>query len=380
MKTLEDLLKETEQLQSLAKMAANLHGEISEMIHAKEEQEKNVDFASILRTAERHPITPHPLDGKDAHALESYLTLLLSVAAHGTSPDVEDNPLVYPFRIATALRPAPNMELLFKRSLILDEKAVNEAIAAVEREQLVNFFVLDALRMIELYDHGNLQKMEYVSDIAALMSVSKEQMEELLVILKASIEENERLVAHFHKIDFSIFLPFLLVKEYFVETPNEIMIKNNGGIEWKDVITLLPIRKKRNVVFNNIHFQGKISPMKFSDITKLEIIGCSFEEFYKGVFCVNESQLLKIKNSRFKNCTRWLKKEVGTFPKPNQTDGVIGILKNVKKLQVESCIFNNCFVRFDGTRYEDHTHYNLFQSAETKSIKECKSENSCPVA
>ena len=210
MKTLEELLEETEQLQSLAKLAVNLHGEISEIIHAKEEQEKDVDFASVLRMAERHPITPHPLDGKDAHAVESYLTLLLSVAAHGTSPDVEDNPLVYPCRIAAALRQAPNMELLFKRSLLLDEKAMNEAIVAVEREQLVDFFVLDALRLIELYDRGNLKKLEYVSDISVLMDISKVKMEDLLVLLKISMEHNTKLVAHFHEVEFSAFLPYLM--------------------------------------------------------------------------------------------------------------------------------------------------------------------------
>jgi len=289
MKTLEELLEETKQLQT---MAGNLSGEISEMIHAKEEQGKDVDFASILRTAERHPITPHPLGEKDAHTVEAYLTLMLSVAARGTSPDAQDNPIVYPCRIAAALRPAPDMELLFKRSLILDEKAVNEAITAVEREQLIDFFVLDALRLIELYDRGNLQKLEYVSDLAVLLNVSKERMNDLLEILKVSMEEKVTFKARFQSIEFSTFLPYLpSIKTYAIETPTELLL---NGVQEQDTLEFFPVSNKKRVYLRNVHFDGKLSPMSFSGVGTIEIIGCRFEHFFKGVFDVKKCQLLNI--------------------------------------------------------------------------------------
>lgn len=376
MKTLEELLEETKQIQTLA---GNLSGEISEMIHAKEEHGKDVDFASILRTAERHPITPHPLDKKDAHTVEAYLTLLLSVAERGTSPDAQDNPLVYPCRIAASLRPAPDMELLFKRSLILDEKAVNEAIAAVERERLVDFFVLDALRLIELYDRGNLQKIEYVSDLAALMNVLKERMEELLTLLKASMDETTKLMTRFKFVDFPSFLPYLSIKGYAVETPTEILV---AGAQEHDVWSFFPISHKKHVYLRDIRFHGKTDPMKFSNVDSIEISGCRFEEFSSGVFEVKKCRSLKIQTSEFTNCVRKTDESimvaaVATALGPN-VPGIIGDLKDTEYLSLKSCAFNNCQVCY---RYDlkDKNGNFLFREVERKEIVNCNCEESCRI-
>lgn len=380
MKTLEELLEETEQLQSMATLVANLHGEISEIIHAKEKQGKDVDFASILRAAERHPITPHPLDGKDAHAVESYLTLLLSVAAHGTSSDAKDNPLVYPCRIAAVLRPAPDMELLFKRSLILDEKAVNEAVAAVEREQLVDFFVLDALRLIELYDHGNLQKLEYVSDLAALMNVSKERMNDLLTIFHLWMQKDKKFVGIFSEIDFTPFFSYLSVSEYAVRTPNEIIVQNEGGLQEEEILNILnyaPIKDKKMVGLLNVHFHVRATAkaMKFSNVKTLKIWDSTFENYADGVFDVENCQTFEIINSQFKDCT----KQIGSSDWGST--GIIGNLKDVANFHVASCSFNECFLYWQAIIgvLEERSNSRLFRGVKAKTIDHCQLHNSSPV-
>lgn len=382
MKTLEELLEETKQIQSLV---TNLHGEISEMIHAKEEQGKDVDFASILRTAERHPIKPHPLGEKDAHTVEAYLTLLLSVAAHGTSPETQDNPLVYPCRIAAALRPAPDMELLFKRSLILDEKAVNEALTAVEREHLVDLFVLDSLRLIELYDRGNLQKIEYVSDLAALMNVSMVRMNDLLEILKASLEEWGILAAEFQEVEFFPFLKYLSFKKYFVRTQTEILIGGRDGVEDQEIKEFFPLQQRKRISLENVRFHGDVNLIKIKDVTNLRISGCTFDNFGKSVFLLEKIGCVEIVGCCFKQCAR-------SYSDANNAAstlkfGVIGTFKEIRDdVILKDCEFDHCkgYIRGDFTGalnilYGDK--YRLFRCDRDQMVKvdNCRSSVSCPI-
>ena len=376
MKTLEELLEESKQLQT---MAANLSGEISEMIHAKEEQGKDVDFASILRMAERHPITPHPLDEKDAHTVEAYLTLLLSVAERGTSPDAKDNPLVYPCRVAAALRPAPDMELLFKRSLILNEKTVNEALAAVEREHLVDFFVLDALRLIELYDCGNLQKMEYVADLAALLNVSKARMNDLLEILKSILGERGIFSADLQKIEFSPFLKYLSFKEYFVETPTEILIGGRDGVEDQEIKAFFPLQRQKHISLKNVHFHGDVDLIDIKDVVDLRVEGCTFENFKNGVFLLERIENVAIVRCRFKKCNRGYPKY---YPESTLKNGVIGTLHEIRNTAiVKECEFDHCngFVRDSWLTLGFH--FCLFRGDREPIVKvdNCHSSESSPI-
>lgn len=199
MKTLEELKEGIRNLQALAE---DMQGDISEVIRAGEEKDRDraEDLTSLMHEAERHPVKPHPLSIKSAAAAEAYLTLLLSVASYSTSSDLKVSPVVYPCRIAAALQPKPDMELLLKKSQILDEKSVGEALCVLENEHLADSFLLDSLRLIELYDRGNERKIGYVSDLAVLLNVSQGRMEDLLTLLSTSLLDDEKFVRTFSRL------------------------------------------------------------------------------------------------------------------------------------------------------------------------------------
>ena len=316
------------------------------------------DYLPVLRyiSAEHHPITPHPLDGKDAGAVEAYLTLLLSVvvnpqklcdhfwlsgvcqslisfAAHDAAPRIEEAQIDYPGRIAMALRPLPNMESFFRKALVLSGQAVHEALLTLQGAGLVDFFLLDALRMIELYDRSNIGKIEYVFDLAALLHLSKGRMDDLLSLLKASMQDQPKLVGAFSETDLTPFLSYISLGECAVRTPNEILVANEGGIKEQEVMDILgfpmkpqkspdqgaaaqpsagkpdsgsqaaagqpavgqaalkKVQNKKRVSLLGVHFSGTEGPMLFSDIEEFEISECTFENFQEGCFDILPARL-----------------------------------------------------------------------------------------
>lgn len=222
MKTLQELMEETGQLHT---MAASLHDEISEVINAGDEKEGAADFNSLMLQAERHPLMPHPLRGKEAGVIEAYLTMLLSVASRGSSSG-DDSPAVYPCRIAAALSPRPDIESFFRKSMILDEAAVSKNLALIEEKHLTDEFVLDALRLIELYDRGNAEKIEYVSNLAMLLNVSEGRMEDLLALLKPSVHNDAKFVTGFADADIMPLVRYISPESHLI---------NSHPLDGKDV-------------------------------------------------------------------------------------------------------------------------------------------------
>lgn len=72
MKTLEELKEGIRNLQALAE---DMQGDISEVIRAGEEKDRDraEDLTSLMHEAERHPVKPHPLSIKSAAAAEPTL-------------------------------------------------------------------------------------------------------------------------------------------------------------------------------------------------------------------------------------------------------------------------------------------------------------------
>ncbi|MDY3144697.1 MAG: right-handed parallel beta-helix repeat-containing protein [Succinivibrionaceae bacterium] len=399
------------------------------------------DYLPVLRyiSAEHHPITPHPLDGKDAGAVEAYLTLLLSVvvnpqklcdhfwlsgvcqslisfAAHDAAPRIEEAQIDYPGRIAMALRPLPNMESFFRKALVLSGQAVHEALLTLQGAGLVDFFLLDALRMIELYDRSNIGKIEYVFDLAALLHLSKGRMDDLHSLLKASMQDQPKLVGAFSETDLTPFLSYISLGECAVRTPNEILVANEGGIKEQEVMDILgfpmkpqkspdqgaaaqpsagkpdsgsqaaagqpavgqaapkKVQNKKRVSLLGVHFSGTEGPMLFSDIEEFEISECTFENFQEGCFDIENCQHVSVRNCRFLNCSR---------PKKSQSDssdGIIGNFKSVGVFELSACEFTKCFASYPNDN-EDTYYSRLFRGAKYLDVKtdSCKTSGSAPI-
>ena len=88
----------------------------------------------------------------DEYAQDVYLTLLMSVAeTAGQFDETKDNPLAYVCKIATELSVTPDMQEIFRRSLLIDEKILNDYSVTLKQHNLQNLLLFDALTMQILY-------------------------------------------------------------------------------------------------------------------------------------------------------------------------------------------------------------------------------------
>lgn len=102
MDTLLELEKKARKLQQ---DAASLAEAISELKGENDKKNSSVDFSGIMDRARLSLLKNHPLmDCKNELEIEAFLTLLSAVAMKGVGNHVQQHPLLYPCRIAWAVK------------------------------------------------------------------------------------------------------------------------------------------------------------------------------------------------------------------------------------------------------------------------------------
>lgn len=191
------------------------------------------------------------------------------------------------------------------------------------------------------------------------------------------MQEEKQFYCIFSEIEFTPFVPYLSVKDYAVRTPSEILVVNDGGLRedgmW-NILNFAPIRNLKTVLFLNVHFHGRATSksMKFLNVDALIIRSCSFENYSDIIFNVENCQSFWIQSSQFERCTRIM----------DSWDyvGVIGNLKNVGILQVNSCAFKNCFLlRELSGGYTERIGGMLFMGVNGNEINDCRCDDSNPI-
>ena len=189
MKTITELKDDAK---ALEKQANAMFNELAELQEAERHRDDVPDILKWLDYANKHQLTGHGLvKRKDTALASAYLSLLFSVAMCQSSPAGKISPLVHPCSIAASLKNKINTELIFKKSLSLDEIAIRKYCDLLREAEMDSLFILDALILTGRYEDKNHSKLEYIADLAAIMEISQVKMREILVAAKAIIEESE---------------------------------------------------------------------------------------------------------------------------------------------------------------------------------------------
>ena len=111
-------------------------------------------FMTVTHEAQNHLLATI----NDEFAQDVYLTLLMSVAeTAGQFDETKDNPLAYVCKIAAELLVAPDLQEIFRRSLLINEKILNDYSITLKQHNLQNLLLFDALTMQILYAKDNAQ-------------------------------------------------------------------------------------------------------------------------------------------------------------------------------------------------------------------------------
>lgn len=395
MKTVIDLIQEVKTLQA---SFTDVCRDLTEW-EASQYQPVEVNIKDFMHKGSCFPIQGHALSQvQEPLVQEAYLTLLLAVAEKDAGLQLEEHPLLYPCRVAAALPSQPDLELYFKKSLLLDTHSIYQYVDSIRTHQLEEVFLVDSLLLTSLYDKGNKGKLEFIADLAALWSVSSEKLEELLLIVQASLQEENIFCHDFRELCASAFhkcIPYLKTctllsavfpASFYCTTFGKTMeltpeLEHTLSKQWAS------IKEKKEVLLKDVRFirketqeEAKIFAkldtdgfnrlagiFSFSNIEKLSIVDCqfhhflrplftaswvkkieitqsSFTDFHGRVFRIEEStDSLTISQSTFSKCLLDLKacdcNQRGNYP-----NGCIGDVKGLRAFKSVECQFDSCYL------------------------------------
>lgn len=391
MKTVIDLIQEVKTLQASFTDVCRWE--------AAQQQPVEVNIKDFMHKGFCFPIQEHVLSQvQEPLVQEAYLTLLLAVAEKDAGLQLEEHPLLYPCRVAAALPSQPDLELYFKKSLLLDTHSIYQYVDSIRTHQLEEVFLVDSLLLTSLYDKGNKGKLEFIADLAALWSVSSEKLEELLLIVQASLQEENIFCHDFRKLCASAFhkcMPYLKAYTFLsvgfpasfycttfgktVELTPELehtlskqwaSIKEKKEVLLKDVRLIRKETQEETKIFAKLDTDGfdrLAGIFSFSNIEKLSIVDCqfhhflrplftaswvkkieitqsSFTDFHGRVFRIEEStDSLAISQSTFSKCLLDLKScnynNNGDYP-----NSCIGDVKGLRAFKSTKCRFDSCYL------------------------------------
>ena len=217
----------------------------------------------------------------DEYTRNVYLTLLISVAeTSGEIDETADNPIAYVCRIAAALPVAPDMQEIFRRSLLIDEKVLDDYSVTLKQRGLQNLLLFDALTMQILYAKNAAQLAEYIAGLANIFGTGKDGLGEILSTVKAVINRQEEFKQKFQHVNCFEFLPYLRrsCKNIFVEAADTFFMDFEAERDvTNDLQHPLTLANKKIVHFRNVYLHDKKFSFNVKETTTAEFENCRFE-------------------------------------------------------------------------------------------------------
>lgn len=311
MKSLQELINDADDIQ---KRLAQHKIDLYEYAESLKENHAAVDIDRLMMKASHCKIERYILqDIDDEYVIGAYLQLLLSVAQVNVNDDNgENHPILYACRIAAALPKIPDMNMLFQSSMILDEKGISDCVDVLIQHKLTDIFVFDALVLTCSYDTGNERKLEYIAELAALMNIGENMMNEILIIVDGVVGSSRDLEHNFEYIEFEKFIHIF----HNLKNNTNINISSNHYLLMSYVKQTKAKFDKKNSMFaskkyillNNVVFDYKTNAISDEPIVieicncdKVSILNSSFEN---TTIRLCDSKDIRIENSSFINLKR----------------------------------------------------------------------------
>ena len=217
----------------------------------------------FMAEATAHKAQKHLLaETDDEYARNVYLMLLMSAAeTAGTVDETQDNPFAYICRIAAAIEPAPDMQEIFRRSLLIDEKVLSDYAVTLRQYGLQNLLLFDALNMLVIYAKDNASAAEYIVGLANVFGTGQDGLAEILLIVKAVLNREENFLHKFQCVNCFEFLPYLQrhAKNLVVEAADTFLMTFDSERDVTDDLQApLTLENKKNRapqkrLFHRIH-------------------------------------------------------------------------------------------------------------------------------
>ena len=293
----------------------------------------------------------------DEYAQDVYLTLLMSVAeTAGQFDETRNNPLAYVCKIAAELPVTPDMQEIFRRSLLIDEKILNDYSVTLKQHNLQNLLLFDALTMQILYAKDATQMSEYIAGLANIFGTGTNGLSEILLIVKAVINREKNFSHKFQHINCFEFVPYLLLncKNLVVEAADVFLMDfeterdvKNDSLYPLTLSEIANIKKNRVIILNATHKSSSVLLLDDWKAKEILFLNCRFENC-GGIYSTNTTV-------KFLSCSFDQEKFLRRYYKETGYSGIwLSIYydwrnnqyKNYKELyHLENATFTNCIFK-----------------------------------
>ena len=275
------------------------------------------DVKILLDIASHSQLSNHELkSANDNYVKRAYLILLATIAQIDKQNSAS---LFHVCRIALKCNQKDNLNEYLKECLTLGEDDFEKYIAALSSKNIRIMFIIDALLMARLYDEYSEKRLSYVVGLSVILGLSKIEMEEIVSIVVAQIQDIRFFQGKFSALSFEKVVEYLQeIHSYKIETP-------------------------RKAILYNVNMSGINQTMKFSNLDILEIKNCNFSNGNIELFEAKDTKLINMTGSHFENFS----------------DNVFNAV-NVDKVIIEGCKFNCCSVRSKKVKYKDDGSYQRY--------------------
>lgn len=346
MKTIIELIAEANELK---KRAGELQSALQEIEEAQNAPKNLVDMGKLMKRVAASKITGHILTEKnDPIVSEAYLTLLISLANTNAPTKGLNSSLEYPCRIAAALSSPPDMDLLLKKSLILDKTAIAEYISILDGKSVTQAFVIDALLMIAIYDKGNAGKLDYLTDLIALLAISQECLAELLLILDAVLQKKEKFVANFDYADINQvwFYIYNSCKNIIIDSVDMFVATYEELTDaTEDFKTIKELSNKNSVIINNAYIHDVEWSLTVKNVPELKIEDCQFANIKNRLMSYENVESVEITNCKFSSILCSYYDMGGKTDYRHKPCGIIAYFEKVKNVTISDTDFSYCTVK-----------------------------------
>jgi len=179
---------------SIIRQQARAIEELCQNIEKAEERtvDKGLDLDKLNTKAKRAPLLNHPLNKEEEQFQKLYLALLISVSniqnIEGGSNSTASVFMI--LRIIAGLETQQNYSELYKTSLELEERILDEFTMLLREKNLQRVFALDSLLVAGLVEQKEERLYEYLGELCELLSLSAGETEELTRLAILILEQN----------------------------------------------------------------------------------------------------------------------------------------------------------------------------------------------
>lgn len=326
-------------IDEINKKVKEIYEELKELEESmKTEKTKEINFDYFRGAAKQNAFKDHILKDESEYIQKNYLYLLSSLLMFDNKEDIKNSQIMYISRLIEGFsNKSLDIENIYSNTMIMNGSQISNCIEVIK--DYMDVFVVDSLICANIKGKANDQILEYLSEIYFIMGFKLEQINELMNLCNAILEnkpeyvfkiKNKNIENYKHHINRvfkeKVFYDFEKINQN--EKDDLILLNYTLDMTCKNLKSKFEIKRKACGNFPQMYIveeneKFNINMNYYFNVNNIDDIGLNV-----GYINLEKYSFNSIK---FVNC---------------YFNGIIGIKGNNKNIEFINCCFENIKVNF----------------------------------